>query len=239
MASKLGQIAIWHEVKALHLSLDNPDEAMTALNCALQYQVCACRIFIGLNASDDRPRKQGKIEFNEGSICLARLISLGHFRDAESLGGGMIAGLDNYLFYGIASTSVAPFILDLYKEWKGLSFSLDNSNVKRASEYTALMTVWKTHDLNLLVSRLKTACDYHMERSRDTTDVENFEFDRRIHRIHPAEILALLRLRRSLGLVVPEIEHPVMVIPIAIANRDRAFREDQLLVKIRAKLSLG
>jgi len=131
-----------------------------------------------LNESDHRPRKQGEIEFNEGVICLARLISLGHFREAESLGGGMIVGLDNHLFYGIASTSAAPFILELYGEWKGVSLSLDNSNVKRASEYTQLMTVWKIQDLNLLAPRLKAACDYHMERSRDTTDVQNFEFDR-------------------------------------------------------------
>jgi len=85
--------------------------------------------------------------------------------------------------------------------------------------------------------RLKAACDYHMERIRDTTDVQNFEFDRRINRIHSAEILALLRLRQLSGSTVPEIDHPGMVIPVSIAIRDREFQKDQLLERITSVLA--
>ncbi|MCO7637048.1 hypothetical protein NJI34_09685, partial [Pseudomonas sp. S 311-6] len=78
------------------------------------------------------------------------------------------------------------------------------------------------------------ACDTHVERIALTSrelDSGNFEFGSPFEAVYPAEILAILNLRRSLGLATPFIDHPLMKTPYAALTcpPGTRFEKDELL----------
>jgi len=76
--------------------------------------------------------------------------------------------------------------------------------------YGSLLSVWDVEDPNDLVTPLVAACDYHVAQSRSMTSKETPEFDILTSRLNPVEILALLRIRESLGLENPVSDHPIL-----------------------------
>jgi hypothetical protein len=233
VAFNLKQIATWFSFKAEAMSHENLKTSIDLINTALSYQTRAYQIFALLNSSDRRLRKQGKIEFNEGSICLARLIAMGHLGEAGFLADKMIVGLHEGLFYGVDSTSVAPFIFDLFASWKGIDLKWDGMSIKRATAYDNFLMVWETQDMDAFMSGLLAAADYHMQRSQCLNDEDFFEFDCYLDRVHAVEIFAVLRLRQIKGLPIPlSIDHPVMNTPLAMLNEVVHFPKDDVLRRV-------
>lgn len=237
VASSLDDIAQWFATVAVSNYMENPVETMSAILTFQHYKLTSVNLFINLNESDKRRRKQGKLAFNDGGLCLARLLTLGLGREAELLNERMLRGLHDRLFYGEKATTAAPFIFDLYAGFRGTSVSFEKMEVKRANVYDKLLPLWSTTNVEQLAPAILSACDFHVSRSQEHSDEESFEFCDYLDRIFPAEILMLMRLRESMGLEVPQLDHPLMSHPVAKLNPPASFPKDPLLESIREVMS--
>jgi len=212
--------------------LDQPDESLNYLIQSQQYLLKRYQIFIRVNALDRRPEKQGRRSFNEAGILVARLIALGFFSEADELFSRLLLALKENLYYGIDSTNATPFIFNLYAKSQGQTISFDGFEVKRVDIYEKLVELFPSDNLDEVVSALTRACDYHKMRGGYGDDEVSYEYDSNLDRIHPAEILAFLRLRQKLGLAVPEIKHPILDNPLAKLNELKPFPDDPFLNQV-------
>jgi hypothetical protein len=232
----LGTISFRFSVLALASLLDQPEESLNYLIQSQKYQLKRYQIFIRVNALDRRPEKQGKIDYNEAGIFLARLIALGYPAEAEQLYSRMLSAAKENLFYGMDSSTATPFIFNLYAKSQGQTFLSVDFDAKRVDLYEKLVELLPGDDLTEVSSALTKACDYHMERGQYSNDEMDYAYDSDLDRIHPAEILAFLRLRHNLGLAVPNIKHLILDNPLAKLHTPKAFPEDPFLNRVAEKV---
>lgn len=108
------------------------------------------------------------------------------------------------------------FILQLIADWQGWEL---NGLPRCASDeplYKDLLAAWRSDDLALVEHLLLAACDRHTHeaipsnvntgRESDFSDYATF--------YNPHEVLAVLRLRKVLGLPNPQVDHLLMSTPI-------------------------
>ncbi|MCO7634924.1 hypothetical protein NJF54_24190 [Pseudomonas guariconensis] len=128
----------------------------------------------------------------------------------------------------------AAFGLTIIGDWLGKPLDLDKHALPRDPAWGQLVAHWREPDPEKLLPVLLTACDTHVERIALTSrelDSGNFEFGSPFEAVYPAEILAILNLRRSLGLTNPFIDHPLMKTPYAALTcpPGTRFEKDELL----------
>jgi hypothetical protein len=234
VAFNLNQIAKWFSLQVVANHIVDPAKALSYLCQAQRYQTEATKIFATLNKLDRKPNKQGKLDLNDACICLARLVALGWLENAETIGAELTCGVNNGLFYGLGQTSLGPFILGLYAQWKNVAISAEGVTMRHADIYDKVIHCVKLPGMSELTGALMDACDFHIARSRSYTDEESFEFDQYINRIYPAEILMVLEIRRILGLPVPELKHPLMSLPMLSLRNGQPFLGDVLLERVVA-----
>lgn len=71
-------------------------------------------------------------------------------------------------------------------------------------EYQALLDHWHTTNEMQFRTVMQAACEFHINRSKDGTERNKYEFEKDIDRVYPAELLAVQALRRRDRL--PEFE---------------------------------
>ncbi|MEX5343729.1 hypothetical protein [Pseudomonas sp. I2] len=128
----------------------------------------------------------------------------------------------------------AAFGLAIIGDWLGKPLDLDKHALPRDPAWGQLVAHWREPDPEKLLPVLLAACDTHVERIALTSrelDSGNFEFGSPFEAVYPAEILAILNLRRSLGLANPFIDHPLMKTPYAALTcpPGTRFEKDELL----------
>lgn len=134
----------------------------------------------------------------------------------------------------------AAFGLTIIGDWLGKPLDLDKHALPRDPAWGQLVAHWREPDPDKLAPILVAACDTHVERIALTSrelDSGNFEFGSPFEAVYPAEILAILNLRRSLGLTNPSpIEHPLMQTPYArlTCPPGMRFEPDELLMRFLA-----
>lgn len=115
----------------------------------------------------------------------------------------------------------AAFGLTIIGDWLGKPLDLDKHALPRDPAWGQLVAHWREPDPDKFLPVLLAACDTHIERIAVTEREANqqakqFEFNSVFLAVHPTEILAVLRLRESLGLPNPDhIDHPLMQTPYA------------------------
>ncbi|MCO7634922.1 hypothetical protein NJF54_24180 [Pseudomonas guariconensis] len=168
-------------------------------------------------------------------------LSTGQFNLIEPLHRAVFAGLENG--YGVSdghdlpigtSLRYAAFGLAIIGDWLGKPLDLDKHALPRDPAWGQLVAHWREPDPEKLLPVLLAACDTHVERIALTSrelDSGNFEFGSPFEAVYPAEILAILNLRRSLGLTNPFIDHPLMKTPYAALTCPPGthFEKDELL----------
>jgi len=110
------------------------------------------------------------------------------------------------------------FGLTLIGDWLGKPFDLDKHALPRDPAWGQLVAHWREPNPEKVLPILLAACDTHVERIALTSkevDSGNFEFGSTFEAVYPAEILAIINLRRTLGLTTPFINHPLMTTPYA------------------------
>lgn len=115
----------------------------------------------------------------------------------------------------------AAFGLTIIGDWLGKPLDLDKHALPRDPAWGQLVAHWRESDPEKFLPILLAACDTHVERIAVTEREANqqakqFEFNSVFLAVHPAEILAVLRLREIVGLTNPaHIDHPLMQTPYA------------------------
>ncbi|GHS81408.1 hypothetical protein PAGU2196_22420 [Pseudomonas sp. PAGU 2196] len=133
----------------------------------------------------------------------------------------------------------AAFGLTIISDWLGKPLDLDKHALPRDPAWGQLVAHWREPDPDKLAPILVAACDTHVQRIALTSrelDSGNFEFGSPFEAVYPAEILAILNLRRSLGLPNPSIDHPLMKTPYAqlTCPPGMRFEADDLLMRFMA-----
>ncbi|MCO7517466.1 hypothetical protein NJF44_22190 [Pseudomonas guariconensis] len=168
-------------------------------------------------------------------------LATGQFSLIEPFHRAVFAGLENG--YGVrdghnlpigTTLRYAAFGLTIIGNWLGKPLDLDKHALPRDPAWGQLVAHWREPDPEKLLPVLLTACDTHVERIALTSrelDSGNFEFGSPFEAVYPAEILAILNLRRSLGLANPFIDHPLMKTPYAALTcpPGTRFEKDELL----------
>lgn len=95
------------------------------------------------------------------------------------------------------------FLVDLLSEAFSIPSSFEPIN-RLAPEYSDLRRLWRTTDAAAFREAMTAAAEFHIARSRNSTERVDYEFDYPFDRLYPAELLAVQSLRRRDGL--PEFE---------------------------------
>jgi len=167
-----------------------------------------------------------------------RLIAPFHQTVLSALEGGYGVEDGNSLPIG-TSLRYAAFGLTIIGDWLGKPLDLDKHALPRDPAWGQLVAHWREPDPDKLAPILVAACDTHVQRIALTSrelDSGNFEFGSPFEAVYPAEILAILNLRRSLGLPNPPIDHPLMKTPYAqlTCPPGMRFEADDLLMRFMA-----
>lgn len=127
------------------------------------------------------------------------------------------------------------FIVKLAAKVRGRT-DLDFVNLDTdASAMKALLERWDSTP-DELAPLVTAACDYHTQRTRHDAGKKFYEFNDGQWTHFPVEILMLYRIRESLGLANPEVDHPLMNGPLARLPASVSTTEDALLVSARRRL---
>ncbi|MET3674711.1 MULTISPECIES: hypothetical protein [unclassified Pseudomonas] len=167
-----------------------------------------------------------------------RLIAPFHQTILLALEGGYGVEDGNNLPIG-TTLRYAAFGLTIIGDWLGNPLDLDKHALPRDPAWGQLVAHWREPDPDKLAPILVAACDTHVQRIALTSrelDSGNFEFGSPFEAVYPAEILAILNLRRSLGLPNPSIDHPLMKTPYArlTCPPGMRFEPDELLMRFLA-----
>jgi hypothetical protein len=222
--------AVRYVEKGLVGLMEGDENAIEYLYHANYYQVAAQRHLFALFLAPPKTNRS-MTSFNDFALALARAVVLGCRQDAEELAEILCTGLADIrnrsddppyvgkycYFHGIRNSCVAPFILQLYSQARGIQFPLDLHNANPLASmqtYAPLFQLWQTTDMDALQQALFVACDTHLELSKYSTKYATLEFSRSTDMLYPAEILMLLRLREEAGLTTPAFDHPLLNTPV-------------------------
>ncbi len=155
---------------------------------------------------------QPRLSFHDQGLLLAKALALGLIDEGEAIGRDSFVGLNEGWFYGIGQTSLTPFVMKAFARWKNLSLPPEFSfELPEAYEELVLEL---TSGPDQIRAALVNVCDYHLSRSKDDTDDETYEFSNLVYAVYPVEILFVFRIREILGLVNPEVDHPLLSSPL-------------------------
>ncbi|HZP67231.1 MAG TPA: hypothetical protein VFB32_13090 [Rudaea sp.] len=132
------------------------------------------------------------------------------------------------------------FLLRLIADWQGIAGPPMPPQADDEPLFTALLAHWRTPDADAIAPLLLAACDRHTHLVMIGKDSPDFHTWGDLTYI-PFEILAVLRLRQTLGLSNPQLDHPLMATPLGslppIAEPYSDELLDAVLARARAELA--
>lgn len=207
-------LAVWYETSAAaRLFWNDPagyEDLSTAFDCRA-WEICLFHSEYIRRPSEKRNQSRN---LNRTTFQLAVGIALERFDEATRMGKYLVSGIRAGMFYDTETVTLANFLIRLLCDWRGFSIP-DELGSALPECFVTILQQWKLRNPSGLDEALLRACDYHSENCRWDSDEKTFELSGTFSRLFPAEILAVIRLRRSLGLTCAIPDHPVMNIPSA------------------------
>jgi hypothetical protein len=102
--------------------------------------------------------------------------------------------------------------------------------------YAALLQYWGSPNPTDFVPAMQEATEFHVSRSRDSSDSVEYEFDSSFTRVFPVELLMVQSLRRRDNLPAIEIGHPLVDDAWSTITQLPSVPADSLLVAVEARL---
>lgn len=133
------------------------------------------------------------------------------------------------------------FLLRLVSNWQGWPERGTPACAYDEPLFNALIEHWRTDDLELLQHLLLVACDRHTHQSRVDSysrGVQLFDITDANYWYYPFEILSVLRLRQTLGLPNPELDHVIMNTPLGKLMEPTEPYTDELIEGVVARACL-
>jgi len=232
-------LAAWYAAKNVAALVESDSAPRDPLRLAHGYGFWECLLARGLFKADTRRNRSPRLSRNTLSLGVARAAALGLMQDCRALGQVLHEESETGLFQRDASV-VAPFILRLYCQWQGIAAAPLGVSSTEPKEYGEILESWSTASSGRIGELLERACDLHLDRAREHTDNETFEFADQVYAIYPVEILMVCRLRKEQGLSVPAVEHPLMTSPMGYLVDDAAPEfNDSLLQRVSARIRVS
>ncbi|NHZ95390.1 hypothetical protein F2P46_06520 [Massilia sp. CCM 8734] len=130
---------------------------------------------------------------------------------------------------------VCHFMFRLLADFLGEAVPQGSGDAVSEPILSALFDTWRTPDPALLAPLCLGACDIHTFRSQPQSPRQIF-FDFGDLKRTPIEILLLFKLRLSLGLDNPVLEHPIMATALGKLPEEVPFEPDSLVTAVRARM---
>ncbi len=102
--------------------------------------------------------------------------------------------------------------------------------------YQHLLEVWRTADHDVFRQAMAEAAEFHVSRSKDSTDRNWYEFEHDIDRVYPGELLAVQALRRRDGLPQFATGHLLVDTPWSILRDLPECEPHPMAVQLEARL---
>lgn len=102
--------------------------------------------------------------------------------------------------------------------------------------YEALLQNWNSSTAEEFINAMQAAAEFHIERSKDSTDSISYEFDDYFTFVFPIELLVVQALRRRDNLPSIEIGHPLVDGTWATLMQLPSAPEDTLRATVEARL---
>jgi hypothetical protein len=103
-------------------------------------------------------------------------------------------------------------------------------------EYQHVLDSWRTSDESVFKQAMQAAAEFHISRSKDSTNSKFYEFDWLFDRLFPVELLAVQALRRRDGLPAFDTSHALIDTPWSIIKELPEVEPHPLAVAIEARL---
>lgn len=212
---------------------------------AMAYRYWSEKISLLITASNYKEHKSDQTSHYSGydslrrlGILLGQLTSLSWFEQATELAGAMLRNLDIQGFYDAGDYShrrTQHFVLRLVGSWQGWPERNEPACAYDEPLFNALIEHWRTTDLELIQHLLLVACDRHTHQARPDTSTRHYDLSWPDAEYDPFEILSVLRLRETLGLPNPELDHPLMNTPLGKLPEPSEPYMDELLEGVLAR----
>ncbi|MGO1001945.1 hypothetical protein [Lysobacter sp. CA196] len=119
------------------------------------------------------------------------------------------------------------------------AFDLETSYRPKDSvcpEYQAVLDSWRTDDEAVFCKVMQAASDFHISRSRGSTNRIDYEFEYNFDRVYPAELLAVQALRRRVGAPEFAVGHLLVDTPWSLIRDLPEMAPHPLAVQAEARL---
>lgn len=234
-ASNLRWIFSWRLCQGVVDLAHGHSEATAELASASRYQywrIKALAASFGTSGEASHP----VVLLNEVSLHFGLSLALGLMEDADVSGGILARSLDQGMFFPDDTNRLAPFMIRLFCDWKGIEPPRSLNRLADPEGYRPLLEHWREADSDQLQTAISSACDFHTWRSGDSNKRETFEFSDPVFRIFPVEILSVLRLREGAGLLTTLPPHALLEYPTGKLYPKVQTPRDEFLESVVEKL---
>ncbi|HLF83447.1 MAG TPA: hypothetical protein VI837_04665 [Blastocatellia bacterium] len=179
--------------------------------------------------------------FASGTMLLAQLLSLGWIDVAQRFGDRVIGWLLKDFYYDARApyrNCAAWFVMRVFCEWRGQEVMPWPERTHQAPIYDALLATWREPEEAQLNEILLAACDWHTHECWNWSDRpdQQGDFSLDTHFAWPIEIHMVFRLRESLGLRNPKLDHPLMQTALGEYRPPVAVNTDARLEAVVARV---
>jgi len=166
-------------------------------------------------------------DWEHGRMCASYLIAIAH-KD-------MRINVPVIRKEGWGKGTNDAFLIGLFSQAYDIPTHYESAN-PMVAPYRQLLEVWRTTDQAAFQHAMNVAAEFHISRSKDSTDRNDYEFDHYIDRVYPGELLAVQALRRRDGLPAFDTGHVLVDTPWSILRDLPTCEPHPLAVALEVRL---
>ncbi len=229
-----GNIAYWLLIESI-VSFDSKAEhAHGSYLQSIDWRAIEMELMLRTNAKRADSQRSAIGTMPHSAMSLAMAIVAGEKTRADHLAGNIAQGLETGFLGGSWGLPVTLFALQIFFRAWGKKMDVPELDTKNA--YAQALGAFDSGDSNRVHQSVLELCEYHVERSRSSTNKVTYEFDDRGYRIYPAEIFAFVALCKQTGIDVSRISYPLLDTPLVGLGRSKQKIFDDSLQQLQNAL---
>lgn len=217
-------IALWEAVHGTVLVSEGNPTGWSHICASVKYDGWKVRILAWLCERGEDAAS--RLALNHTCRCLASSVALHQDAFAHWCGLRLINCIEtgNDVFPKWDLTPFEPFMVKLYALWRGRNLDVRRPHICPLGVYQQVFDAWNSEQA--FAAALRAICDYHCAR---TDQLGDNEFQWGVYNVFPAEVLALQRIRKELGLPQVTIDHPLLDNPLVRLPEEITPVDDELM----------